>query len=459
MKIKILPFLFLIGIFGLVFAIGDGSAARTGSEGQAQQIDETQVKVKPAQKVMPLTAVPDLTGKKEGVEVGKTLEKAGLRTGDITYDATPAGWQVRVVLRQNPAPGAFVPKNSRVNVVITLGPPGGPRDVRVPDVVGRSLSEATATLESTGLFTDVLSSSSRTIPSNLVDRQEPAAGRTLRIGSRVALTASADVRVPNVVGLTEAGAMGAIVAGGLRMGAMRRVVAGDRERAGVVSTQTPNSGARVRQDTVVDVTLTVEAIIPRLNGMTEPQARALIQRLGLSVGEVTYREMPAYFREGVVDQAPPPNNPARRGTAVNFTVGIFIPREIVFTSVHVTDDTDPMGSGEIWVQATVNGTKHMIGGNLSIESGGSATLDFHVPLPGMPLPPPERWIRLQVEARDDDTGFVWANVFETGDYDSLGASEEVVFLRIPASDVRANMYGKGTNTIAGSKFRVVFEIR
>jgi len=94
------------------------------------------------------------------------------------------------------------------------------------------------------------------------------------------------------------------------------------------------------------------------------------------------------------------------------------------------DDTDASGSGGIWVRATVNGTPHIISGNLAIESGGFANLDYKVSLPTLPLPPPDRWTRLRVEARDDDSGFAWTN-----------------------------MFGKGTNTIAGAEFRVVFEIR
>jgi hypothetical protein len=59
-----------------------------------------------------LRAVPDLTGKREGVEVAKTLDKAGLRVGETTYEPTPAGWQVRVVLRQNPIAGSKIPKGA-----------------------------------------------------------------------------------------------------------------------------------------------------------------------------------------------------------------------------------------------------------------------------------------------------------------------------------------------------------
>jgi beta-lactam-binding protein with PASTA domain len=459
MKTRFLSVLVLIGASGLFLLYAAGPSLRPDGADKVQRVDQTPPKVDPTRKIAGMTAVPDLTGMAEGVEVAKTLDKAGLKVGSVTYDATPAGWRVRVVLSQEPAAGRFAPRNSTVDLVVTLGPAGGPRDVRVPEVVGRPLSEATASLEGAGLFADVRSASGRTIPSVLVGRQDPVPGRTLRVGSRVTLTASSDVLVPNVVGLTEARAMGAITAGGLRQGSVARVPAGDREPAGVVRTQTPGAGSRVRLDSAVDVVLTVEAKVPRLAAMTEPQARTVIERMGLVVGEVTYREMPGYFREGVVDQAPPPDNPVRRGTRVNFTVGIFIPREIVFKSVHVTDDTDSSGSGEIWVRATVNGTPHIIGGNLAIESGGFANLDYRVSLPALPLPPPDRWTRLRVEARDDDSGFAWANVFERGEYESLGTSEEVMFPRHPVSDTRANMFGKGTNTIAGAKFRVVFEIR
>ena len=157
-----------------------------------------------------LRAVPDLTGKREGVEVAKTLDKAGLRVGETTYEPTPAGWQIRVVLRQNPVAGSKIPKGGRVNIVVTLGPAGGPRDVRVPGVVGQTIEEATRNLERVGLLTDVISSFAGPSTVNVVDRQDPAADRTAKVGTRVALTASSDVLVPNVVGLTEARAYGLI---------------------------------------------------------------------------------------------------------------------------------------------------------------------------------------------------------------------------------------------------------
>lgn len=405
-----------------------------------------------------IRSVPDLIGKREGVEVAKILDKADLRVGETTYEPTPTGWQIRVVLRQDPAAGAKVPKGSRINIVVTLGPPGGPRDVRVPGVVGQTIEEATRNLERVGLLTDVVSSFAGASGANVVDRQDPAADRIARVGTRITLTASSDVLVPNVVGLSEARAAGSIVANRLRVGSIRRVVAGARETAGVVREQSPASGTRARRDSAVDLTLTVEAIVPRLEDLTEAQARAALERLGFLVGEVTYREMPGYYREGVVDQAPPAGQAARRGSAVNMTVGVFIPREIVFKTIHVSDDTDPSGSGEIWVRAVVNGTPHIVGGNLSIDSGSYATLNYTVPIPPYPFPPPERYIQLRVEARDDDSGFAWANVFERGEYESLGTTPDITFLRYP-TDSRTNMYGKGTNSLAADHFRIVFEIR
>src|SRR4030066_1725853 len=109
--------------------------------------------------------------------------------------------------------------------------------------------------------------------------------------------------------------------------------------------------------------------------------------------------MPSYYGEAVVDQAPPAGQAARRGSRVNMTVGGIIPREIVF-----------------------------------------------IPIPPYPFPPPESYIRLRVEARDDDSGFAWANVFEVGEYESLGATPDITFPRSP-SDSRTNMYGRGTNSL------------
>ena len=102
MKKKFLPVLFLIGASGLLLLYASGPSLRPDAADTVQRIDQTPPKVDPTRKIAGMTAVPDLTGKAEGVEVAKTLDKAGLKVGSVTYDATPAGWRVRVVLSQDP---------------------------------------------------------------------------------------------------------------------------------------------------------------------------------------------------------------------------------------------------------------------------------------------------------------------------------------------------------------------
>jgi len=111
------------------------------------------------------------------------IEKIGLEVGDVTERESQSARGA--VLEANPSAGTPVSPSTRVDLVISSGPPA----VNAPDVVGQSYSAARAMLEQVGLrLGDVTTDSLATGIPQTVIAQTPAAGARLAPGTRVSLT-------------------------------------------------------------------------------------------------------------------------------------------------------------------------------------------------------------------------------------------------------------------------------
>lgn len=111
------------------------------------------------------------------------IEKAGLEVGDVTEQESQSARGA--VLQAYPTVGTAVSPSTRVDLVISSGPPA----VNTPDVVGQSYSAARSMIEQVGLrLGDVVTDSlSTNIPQTVIS-QTPAAGTKLTPGTRVSLT-------------------------------------------------------------------------------------------------------------------------------------------------------------------------------------------------------------------------------------------------------------------------------
>jgi eukaryotic-like serine/threonine-protein kinase len=77
-----------------------------------------------------------------------TLERTGLAMGNITYELSDV-YPENTVISQGVEPGTEVPRGSSVNVVVSQG--GDANRVMVPELVGKSVSEAQRLLHQRGL--------------------------------------------------------------------------------------------------------------------------------------------------------------------------------------------------------------------------------------------------------------------------------------------------------------------
>ncbi len=157
-------------------------------------------------------------------------------------DQIPPG----VVISQVPAAGATVSPGGAVAVVVSAGPPR----LAVPDVKGRSVSDARAALQAIGLTPAVEEVVDATAAGGSVLKIEPSAGAQVTRGATVTLSIAVNGAVPDVSGQDLPSARAALENDGYRVGNVAYV----REGAtGAVVRTEPTAGTQVRPGETVNV--------------------------------------------------------------------------------------------------------------------------------------------------------------------------------------------------------------
>src|SRR5205823_6202926 len=152
---------------------------------------------------------------------------------------------------------------------------------------------ATASITTAGLTVGTITqSSSTTSPAGSVIRQDTTAGTQVVTGSAVALVVSSgplQVAVPNVVGLTQAGATASITTSGLTRGPITQS-SSTTILAGSGISQDPTGGTQVVTGSAVALVVSsgpVQATGPNVVGLTQAAATTSITTAGLTVGPIT----------------------------------------------------------------------------------------------------------------------------------------------------------------------------
>jgi beta-lactam-binding protein with PASTA domain/predicted Ser/Thr protein kinase len=198
----------------------------------------------------PVTDVEGLTA----AEAVAKLRKAGFkpRATKETSSTVAAGR----VISTNPSAGIEEQLGSGVTVVVS----SGPAPVKVPDVVGQSLSAAEATLTNAGLaLGTVTKRTSTTEAPGTVLSQSPATGTSVKAESKVDLTvaqAPKEVAVPNVVGQSQTLALVALGQAGFKP-KTTTATTGEASQVGTVLRQSPGGGSQAPKGSVVTVTVGV----------------------------------------------------------------------------------------------------------------------------------------------------------------------------------------------------------
>jgi beta-lactam-binding protein with PASTA domain len=289
-----------------------------------------------------LTEVPDATGMRQA-EALEALQKAGFEV-EVLRNANPA-FAEGAVSHQLPTAGSAVSPGSLVSVIVSSGP--APEDVAktvLPDVVGKTVAEATAVLEGAGLKPSMLEEFSPTVPEGTVFAQEPnprTIGRVPAPKRRgwlwavlalivVVVAAYAlffmggeQVVVPDVTGMTLEEAEVALIEAGLALG-RESEEATEAVEPGLVISQEPVAGESVSEGTRVNIVVArpLEGVeVPDVVGLPIDDAIEALEEAGLTVRAAdVYSED---VEEGyVAEQSPQPGTRVEGGAEIALSVSM-----------------------------------------------------------------------------------------------------------------------------------------
>lgn len=248
----------------------------------------------------PRETVPDVVGETQAEAV------ADLTAANFEAEVTKAFSDKKpgIVVSQEPKGGTKLKEGSAVAISVSRGA----RPVTVPDVVGTTSSEATATLRDAGLQANVVGVPSDQ-PSGTVIAQNPAAGKQAKEGATVRLNVAQaagetttrpattapppattappePARVPDAVGKELADAAEEFAGEGLRV-AVRYVPS--NEAAGRVIAQAQPAGTERRRGDTVQLNVSIGAEpaaaagVPDVVGQRQQQGRRTLEQAGFEV--------------------------------------------------------------------------------------------------------------------------------------------------------------------------------
>jgi serine/threonine-protein kinase len=205
-----------------------------------------------------------------------------------------------------------------------------PDDADVPNVVGLMYSDAAQRIGKAGFH--AVRGESRfhpRAPEGTVLQQDPPAESSQKRGIDVRLAVSAGQRsapVPQVTGLSEQQARVAIANAGFDLGTVRRE-ASDQPRGSIIASTPPSGEVLPLPATVSIVVSDGPAIVlaPDLVGRTLPDARSLLEQIGLRIGGVG-RDTSSFQPENtILSQSPPAGQAVSAGGRINVVVSRFPP--------------------------------------------------------------------------------------------------------------------------------------
>lgn len=215
---------------------------------------------------------------------------------------------------------------------------GDPDVVRLPNVLGDTFEEASATLTTLGLEVEREDrETTNEDEQGIVLQQNPEPNVDVDVGSTVILTVGVQpgqVAVPDgLVGMSQPEAEEAIRAADLEVGDVTTDTTTE-EAPGTVLETDPSSGTMVDPGSPVDLVVAAapeDTTVPNLIGLTATQAQASLEEADLVLGSVT--ERPDSAEEGtVVESNPGRGESVEPGTRVN----------IVLSAGEETEDVAPV---------------------------------------------------------------------------------------------------------------------
>ena len=226
-----------------------------------------------------------------------------------------------IVISQSPNAGVRVAKNTNVDIHVSKGPP----QVQVPDVVGKSSTDAASTLTAAGLKADPHQVHSGK-PPGTVTAQDPQGGTKVLKGSRVRINISSGpqpVSVPYVVGLLFDQASAQLQNAGFAVA--RKNIESDQPKDTVVRQDPTGSAAPNATVTLFVSKGPKQSTVPDVTNQDVDSATSTLQSAGFKV-TVQRQDVQDPGLDGIVlSQNPTGGTRADHGSTVTIIVGRYIP--------------------------------------------------------------------------------------------------------------------------------------
>ena len=211
-----------------------------------------------------------------------------------------------------------------VGIILAIVFTGGGGTVEVPDVVGMSESQAQQTLDNAGLKMETedkyITSQSQQV--GVVVDQEPAAGGKVDEGDTIKLKVSAELTMPNLLGMTQKDAEDALDKAGLKSITVSEAPVTDTSLIGKVTAQDPSAGTAVTENTRVSLEIGKESefvTVPNVVGLDQASAESALKNAGLEV-KVEEQQSPAVPEGRVISQNPSAGTNVEKKTTVTIVV-------------------------------------------------------------------------------------------------------------------------------------------
>ena len=228
--------------------------------------------------------VPNVTGQDQATAT-RNLEAAGLAVGTVGSRVTSDPSQIDTVLGTDPSSGTQVAPGSAVNLTVGVGPD----TAEVPAVIGLDVDRAENTLRNAGFDSVQTEEVDSTAPADQVVDVNPREGQSVDPGTTVTLQVSdGDAAVPDVTGQQQAAATQKLRDSGFTNVTPERVESQQPE--GTVVATDPSSGAQASADDLITLQVSAgeeQITVPEVEGQSEAQARAALQRAGFTNVTVT----------------------------------------------------------------------------------------------------------------------------------------------------------------------------
>lgn len=184
------------------------------------------------------------------------------------------------------------------------------REVDMPNLIGKSSADAQVMLQSRGLIMKVVDRVYNPLPPNMVVRQSPPAGEHMKIAQDAHVVLSLGpqiVMVPALVGQSMRAAQILLLQAGLQLGEASSLDMPNGPTDTVLQ-QSPAAGTRATSPRV-DILVAEDEpatsyLMPKLLGITLPNAQRELSSAGLKLTRITYSVTPQWPKGTVVRQTP-----------------------------------------------------------------------------------------------------------------------------------------------------------